>query len=206
MRLGLQWERLPGEWTEARIRVAFEEPESTERAAQLLGPLQPFRAGAGVLTFRVVGRPESVRRALARLDDERIHGTLDVISSDPIAPRAAATKEPGLRESWEAALAQLPADWSDVLAEVELTSSDWIERAAVQMVPMNPRLERGGQALRFRSARRFGYGASPEMVGRCLERCDELGMRGRVHVLRVLSDTRPVYTQGPVWQLDGRTV
>jgi len=44
------------------------------------------------------------------------------------------------------------------------------------------------------------------MVRRCLERCDEAGIRGSVRVLRVLSDTRPVQTQGPVWQLSGRTV
>ena len=51
-----------------------------------------------------------------------------------------------------------------------------------------------------------GYGASPGMVRRCLERCDEDGIAGRVHVLRALSDTRPVQTQGPVWQIAGRTV
>ena len=31
-------------------------------------------------------------------------------------------------------------------------------------------------------------------------------MVGRVQVLRVLSDSRPVQTQGPVWQIAGRTV
>ena len=61
-------------------------------------------------------------------------------------------------------------------------------------------------AVYVRSARRQGYGAAPEMVARCLTRCDEDGIRGTVHVLRTLSDTQPVYTQGPVWQLDGKTV
>jgi hypothetical protein len=60
--------------------------------------------------------------------------------------------------------------------------------------------------LQFRSARRFGYGASPGMVRRCLERCDAAGITGSVEVLRVLSDTRPVGTQGPVWQIEGRMV
>jgi hypothetical protein len=44
------------------------------------------------------------------------------------------------------------------------------------------------------------------MVARCLSRCDEDGIQGNVAVLRVLSDTRPVQTQGPVWQIDGKTV
>jgi hypothetical protein len=74
------------------------------------------------------------------------------------------------------------------------------------MVPMNPRRDGARLAFRFRSARSYGYGAAPEMVARCLARCDEDGIRGSVHVLRALSDTQPVYTQGPVWQFDGRTV
>jgi hypothetical protein len=31
-------------------------------------------------------------------------------------------------------------------------------------------------------------------------------MHGTVRVLRVLSGSRPVGTQGPVWQIDGLTV
>ena len=68
---------------------------------------------------------------------------------------------------------------------------------------MNPRRDGSRLAFRFRSARRHGYGAAPEMVARCLTRCDDDGIRGTVRVLRTLSDTHPVYTQGPVWQLDG---
>jgi hypothetical protein len=43
-------------------------------------------------------------------------------------------------------------------------------------------------------------------VQRCLERCDEDSIRGDLHLLRVLSSTEPVHTQGPVWQIAGRTV
>jgi hypothetical protein len=206
VKLGEQWDQLNDRWGEARIRVTLEEPERADRAAQLLGPLQPFRAARDVLSFRVVGHPDSVKRLLERLDAERIHGTLEVLSSDPAPERGFERPAPTLRESWEAALATLPADWSDLLGEVELLSSDWIDRAAVNMVPMNPRRDGERLVLRFRAARKFGYGASPEMVARCLSRCDEDGVRGQVRVLQALSDTRPVYTQGPVWQLDGRTV
>jgi hypothetical protein len=111
-----------------------------------------------------------------------------------------------LAESWAAALATLPPDWSDQYAEVELLSTDYVERAALLMAPLNPRRDGGKPSLRFRSAASFGYGASPDMVRRCLERCDAEQIRGTVHVLRVLSDTDPVQTQGPVWYLAGRTV
>jgi len=60
--------------------------------------------------------------------------------------------------------------------------------------------------LRFRCARAFGYGVSPEMAGRCLERCDEEGITGEVEILRALSDSYPVATQGPVWYVGGRAV
>ena len=193
-------------WSEARIRVTLEEPERADRAAQLLAPLQPYRAAPGVLSFRVVGHGGGVKRLLERLDAERIHASLELLSSDPTVAPVPAAPQPTLRESWEAALATLPADWSDVLGEVELGSSDWLDRAAVNMVPINPRRDGSRLAFRFRAARTFGYGASTEMVARCLSRCDEDGIRGTVHVLRALSGTRPAQTQGPVWQLDGRTV
>ena len=206
MKLGQAWEALRDGWGEARIRVVLEEPESADRAAQLLGPLQPFRAAPNVLSFRVVGHSETVRRLLQRLDDEGIHGTIEVLSSDPAPEPVPEPPAPTLRESWEAELATLPADWSDLLAEVEFESSDWIDRAAVNMVPLNPRRDGSRLVFRFRAARKFGYGASPAMVARCLARCDEDGIRGTVRILRALSDTRPVATQGPVWQLDGHTV
>jgi hypothetical protein len=206
MKLGEQWDGLRDGWSEARIRVTLEEPERADRAAQLLAPLQPFRAAPNALTFRVVGHSDSVRRLLERLDAERIHGVLELLSSDP-APKAEPKAPPRtLRESWETALATLPADWSDVLAEAELGSSDWLERAAVNMVPLNPRRDGSRLVFRFRVARTFGYGASTEMVSRCLSRCEEDGIRGEVRILRALSATRPVQTQGPVWQLEGRTV
>jgi hypothetical protein len=93
-----------------------------------------------------------------------------------------------------------------VFGEVALISSDYLDQAALLLAPVNPRREPTGTVLRFRCAARFGYGAAPGMVARCLERCDERGIRGTVRVLRALSDTRPVGTQGPVWYVGGRTV
>ncbi len=111
-----------------------------------------------------------------------------------------------LAERWQAALAALPADWSDLYAEVELRSSDQLNRAALLIAPLNPARHAGTMALRFRCARRFGYGASPEMARRCLERLDHEDIRGDVRILRALSDSRAVATQGPVWYIGGRSV
>ena len=44
------------------------------------------------------------------------------------------------------------------------------------------------------------------MVGRCLTRLDEQGIPGEVTILRSLSDTKPVGTQGPVWYVGGKVV
>ena len=44
------------------------------------------------------------------------------------------------------------------------------------------------------------------MTRRCLERLDEAGIRGELRILRVLSDTQPVATQGPVWYVGGKAV
>jgi hypothetical protein len=203
--------RLPGSWLEARLILRLEVPADISRAAALLGPLQPVETGADSLVFRVARAgagpgPEAVRRALQRLDAERIHGLLDVVSLEERAAEPERTGTLRLPESWDAALATVPADWSDLLGEIELASSDYLDPGALNLAPLNPRRIGDTMRLQFRSARRFGYGASPGMVRRCLERCDAEGIRGRVEVLRVLSDTDPVGTQGPVWQLDGRTV
>jgi hypothetical protein len=209
-----QWseveQSLPAGWGEARIRVVPEDPNEQEKAAAILTPLQPLLGEAGSISFRTAvdgtgPTPDAVRRALARLDVVRVHGVLEVISSatyEVVLPERIVT----LAESWAGVLATLPDDWSDLFAEVELDSSDYVERASLNMTPLNARRDYERVALRFRSARRFGYGASPEMVRRCFIRCDDDGIRGRVQILRALSDTKPVGTQGPVWYLDGRTV
>jgi hypothetical protein len=217
MALAKDWQdleaSLPDRWVEARIGLALEDAGETDRVLALLAPLQPVRTGPGSASLRVVRgsasagpSPESVRRALQRLDSERLHGRLEVISADELAPEESAESGHRLPQAWDAALAAIPADWSDLLGEIELDSSDYIEPGALNLAPINPRRVKGTMRLQFRSARRFGYGASPGMVRRCLERCDAAGITGRVEVLRVLSDTRPVGTQGPVWQIEGRMV
>ena len=104
------------------------------------------------------------------------------------------------------AVAVLPPDWSDLYCEVELTSTDYLERAALLMAPANPARYGGKPGFRFRCSRVFGYGVDDAMARRCLARLDEGGIRGTFQILRALSDTHPVQTQGPVWYVGGRAV
>lgn len=213
MALGKQWREIEaglGEsWGDARLRLRVADAGQAGRAAALLSPLNPWRTGAELRFYAVTRgagpRPDAIRRALERLDREGIGGALELVASDT-APAAPEIARATLAESWAAAEQTLPPDWSDLYLEVELDSSDYLARASLDMTPLNARREGGRPALRFRAAHRFGYGAAPEMVRRCLERCDEDGISGQLRILRVLSDTRPVYTQGPVWHIGGRTV
>jgi hypothetical protein len=44
------------------------------------------------------------------------------------------------------------------------------------------------------------------MARRCFERLDAEGIEGEVSVLRVVSDTDNVATQGPVWYVGGKVL
>ncbi len=200
---------LPADWTEAQLRLTVAYDAHCDRAAALLGPANPGRRGK---TFRLtVARrgggvaPDGLRRLLRRLDAEWIWGELELVAAHEAAPAELQRRE-SLRSQWARALAALPADWSDVYGEVRFDSTDYVERAALLLAPVNPSRYGGPTALRFRCAHHFGYGVSPEMAARCLERCDEDGMTGEVEILHVLSDTYPVATQGPVWLVGGRSV
>jgi hypothetical protein len=209
-----QWQEilagLPENWADARLRLTVD-GDAAARAAANLGPLNATHRG-NVVRFYVARRgagasPALVERLLARIDEGRIRGTLELVGTgETTEPAAVEMKRPTLAATWDAELAALPPDWTDIYAEVELVSSDWLERAALLMAPVNPARYGGTPGFRFRVARRFGYGASPEMTRRCLERVDQEQIGGQLRILRVLSDTKPVHTQGPVWYVEGRSV
>ena len=213
MSLAADWDELqqslPEGWGAARLRLTVPDEGRCERAAALLGPANPGRRGNVIHFFgarRGTGpSPDIVRRLLARVDAEGIRGELEVVGVDEAAAALEISRST-LVENWDAAVAVLPPDWSDLYAEVELVSSDWLERAALLMAPVNPARYGGLPAFRFRVASSFGYGASPAMTRRCLERVDQEGIRGEFRILRALSDTEPVGTQGPVWYVEGRSV
>jgi len=215
MRLSEQWSEvlaeLPGGWRAASLELALDDPGSADRVALVLGPAAPGRQGSA---FRVDVVSESqpygtsaalFRRVLLRLDKEGIGGRLTLASR----PEADGEDElsvagPGaLAAQWVGLLASLPPDWSHLLGQVELDSSDYVDRGALLMAPTNPSLRGGPSSLQFRAARTVGYGVSAGMARRCFERLDGEQITGQVSILHVVSDARPVATQGPVWRRGG---
>jgi hypothetical protein len=204
---------LPEGWREADLQLTVDGAADRARATALLGSAGAARSGERIRLTTARGggaaSAEAIRRLLGRLDAEGIRGELELVDvregdTERLEPVVDARR--ALAASWDAAVGDLPSDWSDLQAEVELRSSDHLERAALLMAPLNPLRDGSRRALRFRVARRFGYGASPGMARRCLERCDREGMVGAVQILRALSETDPVKTQGPVWYVGGRVV
>ena len=215
MRTVEQWaqieQELPPDWSEAQLTFVAE--GSVDDAAAVLGPLQPGRVGDGLRLHiaRAEGGVERARNIFRRLDGRRIWGTLELIGAigDVVpGPATAETVVPraSLAESWDAALAALPPDWSDVLCVIEVDSSDHLPRAALLGAPLNPSRVLGDVALQFRASGKQGYGVSPQMARRCFERMDAEGITGSIRVAYALSDTENVATQGPVWRLAGRSV
>ena len=200
---------LPAGWKEARLVLHAEGNTNAGRAAMLLAPANPLRHGYDVTFYAAphgaATAPKAVARLLTRLDAEGVLAQLE-LAGVVEAEAAASTGDEWLADAWDHLTAHLPEDWSDVYAQVDLDSSDYLEPAALNLAPVNPARYDDSAGFRFRSARRFGYGASPQMVKRCFQRLDENGITGSVQILWALSDTKPVGTQGPVWYLGGRAV
>jgi hypothetical protein len=213
VKLVRQWREiersLPENWGNARFRLTVDDEDKVERAAVLLAPINPGRRGKSVRFYAArkgAGPfPDMVERLLRRLDEERIGGKLELIGTDEAETQRKISRA-SLAETWDVALERLPPDWSDIYAEIELVSSDWLERAALLLAPVNPARVGDRPVLRFRVAREQGFGASPGMTRRCLERLEQEGIRGELRIVRVLSGTEHVATQGPVWYVEGRAV
>ena len=209
-----QWSRieenLDADWVE--LRLGFTPEGAFSDAAAVLAPLQPVRVG-DEFRFHVTrsnGGAERVRNTLSRLDRKRLWGTLALIDvASDTAPTTVVTTPASaltLADAWDDALAKLPPDWSDLLCELQLDSSDHVPRAALHGAPLNPSRVPDAIALRFRASGKQGYGVSPQMARRCFERMDAEGITGRFAILNALSDTENADTQGPVWRLAGRSV
>jgi len=200
---------LPDGWQSARLRLIVADERDSAGAAALLGPTNPGQRGK-VINFATARRgagvgPDRIRELLRRLDTEGIEGELELVGVEEAASLAD-SERPTLAGGWDEAVTTLPPDWSDLYAEVEVTSSDYIEPGALRLSPLNPTRPDARPLFRFRAARTFGYGGSPEMVRRCLERLDEAGIRGELRILNVISDSYPAKTQGPVWYAAGKVI
>lgn len=212
-----QWssieETLGAGWDEAALSFLAEDPGALPASAAVLAPLGPGRVGRE-LRFHVRrrgGGPDKLRNLLGHLDRKRVWGSLTLLGSQ-LEPRAAVGEvessgdERGLAERWDDEAARLAPGWRDLLCELRLDSSDYVPRAALLGAPLNPTRVPGELALRFRVAKRGGYGTSPGMARRCLERMGADGITGRIRVLHGLADTDNVGTQGPVWRIAGKSV
>jgi hypothetical protein len=206
-----QWNRvetgLDPRWSDARLSLRIAPAAARTRAAALLAPAGPGVAGDEIRVTVTRGGggvgPEALRRLLRRIDAEGLDGALEVVSAAKTQP-AAPVADASLARDWDAAVAALPSDWSDLLCELALESSGDVDRAAVLAGPLNPIRDSGRPGFRFRSASRRGYGAAPGMVRRCLERLDAEEIGGELRIARVLCDTHPVGAHGPVWHAGRR--
>ena len=201
--------RLPAEWADARFVLNVDDASRAERAASMLTAFQPGRVGSQV-RFSVPrrgGKREQARRMMERIDREGIKGDLELVTASEAPPEPAEFRAEWApaAEQWDRAFAALPVDWTDVYAQVELDSSDFLDRGALLIAPLNPARYSDAAGFRFRVGR-YGYGAASEMTRRCFERLDEEGIGARVTILHALADTKPVMTQGPVWYQDGGPV
>lgn len=213
MRLAEQWSEvlaeLPQGWRGASLALSVDGP-AADRAAMILGPAAPGRRESE-FRIHVVREAEPagtsaalLRRVLLRLDEEGIAGRLSLAAPADAAEDGAEAPAPAsLAAQWVGLLAALPPDWSHLRGEVAVDSSDYVDRGALLMAPMNPSLRGGPTTFWFRAARTVGYGVSAEMARRCFERLDRERITGRVAILQVVSDARPVATQGPVWRQGG---
>jgi hypothetical protein len=220
MKLVDQWrtieDGLPAGWADVRLTLTTEQPGDLPRAAQVLGSINVGKVGS-TLVFHVRRAggsqgPQAAKRLFERLDRDRTWCRLEQSHVETLetAPPTTAPETPrattSVAESWDLALAPLPADWTDLLCEVEIESSDNLDRAALLCAPLNPRRDAPRLVFTFRCSGRSGYGVSRSMARRCFERLDDDDIRGSTCVVRALSDTDNVDTQGPVWLVGGKTL
>ena len=220
MKLVDQWrtieDSLPSGWEDVRLMLTTEQPSDLPRATQVLGSINAGKVGSALVFHvrRAGGHqgPQAAKRLFERLDDDRTWCHLQqthvqatettLVTPTAEAPLATAS----MAGSWDTALAPLPSDWTDLLCELEIESSDNLDRAALLCAPLNPTRDAPRLAFTFRCSGRSGYGVSRSMARRCFERLDHDGITGSTRVLRVLSDTDNVDTQGPVWLVGGKTL
>jgi hypothetical protein len=204
--------RLPADWETVELRLRTEQPGERSEAARILGPMNVGFVGEE-LAFSVrraggASGPEAARRLFGRLDEARIWCLLEQREVGEVAPRLDEPEDVrnSVVETWDAELDALPPGWSDLLCLLELDSSALLTRAALICAPINPTRSRDHVGFTFRCARTTGYGVSPGMARRCFEQLDAEGIAGTVSVLRSLSGTDNVATQGAVWYVGGKVL
>ena len=213
-----EWEAiqrtLDSDWEDVVLSFVPEQG-AMNAAAGVLAPLGPGRLGRELRVHvrRGGGGVDRLENLLGRLDRKRVWGELALVESHPTPGEERVAQEPeaarpALVAQWDDAVDGLSPGWRDVLAELELDSTDFLAQAALAGSPLNPSRIPGEVALRFRVVGRGvgGYGTSPGMARRCLQRMDAAGVTGELRPLQAVSDVDYVATQGPVWRIAGRAV
>ena len=151
-------------WSDAHV-VLHARRRSTRigRAAALLAPAGPGQSRRHAPLLRRAERarcrdPKPCDECCAASTGEGIDGALELVSQPPSAPcEPPVERRARSPQAWDAALAVLPADWSDLLCELALFSSDHLDVTALLMRPGQPaarerRQRRSASASRTRSA------------------------------------------------------
>ncbi|MEI7760092.1 MAG: hypothetical protein WCJ67_04900 [Thermoleophilia bacterium] len=219
MRLVDQWRTMadgfPADWEHVRLTVTPDRPGDLARVGQVLGSINAGKVGASLVVEVGVGGSAGQQTALrlfGLLDRDRIwchleQSNLQTRVATALEDAGETSRQTGpVAGSWDRALAPLPSDWTDLLCELEIESSTLLDRTALLCAPLNPARSGARLVFTFRCSGRSGYGVSPAMARRCFERLDGEGIVGSARVLRVLSDTDNVDTQGPVWLVGGKTL
>jgi len=205
--------RLPADWETVELRLRTEQPTERSEAARILGPMNVGLVGEELaVTVRRAGGasgPEAARRLFGRLDEARVWCLLEqreVVAAAPRLDEPEPAAASPLAAQWDEALDALQPGWSDLLCLLELGSSALLPRTALLCAAINPTRDRDRVGFTFRCARTTGYGVSAPMARRCFEQLDDEGITGTVAVLRSLSGTDNVATQGAVWYVAGKVL
>ena len=213
MRLVEQWnaieQGLDPRWSDARLVLTIDDETQPRRALALLAPAGPGRAGNAIRFYATRAR----RRCSdpKRCDDICAGSTTKASAAAELVvvrrragapPRSRARR---LAAEWDAALAALPGDWSDLLCELELTSSDHIERAALLARPdqsgaggTDARASASGARTASATARRPAWCAAASRGSTRTPSAADM------RIARALSDVHPVGTQGATFLVGRR--
>ena len=136
-------ETLDPEWDDVVLSFVPEQG-AMNAAAGVLAPLGPGRLGRELRVHvrRGGGGVDRLENLLGRLDRKRVWGELALVEAHVTPGKERVAEEPAARRAlvaqWDEAVAELPPGWRDVLAELELDSTDFLAQAALAGSPLNP--------------------------------------------------------------------
>ena len=161
MKLVDQWrtieDGLPPGWEDVRLTLTTEQPATCRARPRCSARSTSARsARRSSSTSPAPPAPQGAQTAGASSSGSTDDRTWCTSSRPPWSCRRqrrirraadAASSGASVAESWDAALAPLPSDWTDLLCELEIESSTLLDRTALLCAPLNP--TRAGVAPRL---------------------------------------------------------